>query len=49
MFRKRSLLIAKGFGVSNVETGAPVTPDRLFRLGPTTKMFTADEALGRNK
>jgi len=35
------LIYAKGFGASNVETGAPVTPDTLFRLGSTTKMLTA--------
>ena len=35
------LVFAKGFGVSNIETGAPVTPEMLFRLGSTTKMFTA--------
>jgi CubicO group peptidase (beta-lactamase class C family) len=35
------LVFAKGFGVSNVETGAPVTPDMLFRLCSSTKMFTA--------
>ncbi|MBO0800461.1 MAG: beta-lactamase family protein, partial [Blastocatellia bacterium] len=35
------LFFARGFGVSSVETGAPVTPDMLFRLGSTTKMFTA--------
>ena len=35
------LVYAKGFGTSNVETGAPVTPNMLFRLGSTTKMFTA--------
>ncbi|MBO0798064.1 MAG: serine hydrolase, partial [Blastocatellia bacterium] len=35
------LVFAKGFGVSSVETGATVTPDMLFRLGSTTKMFTA--------
>src|SRR5215472_12004711 len=35
------VIYAKGFGVSSVETGAPVTPDMLFRLGSTTKMFTA--------
>ncbi|HSB09418.1 MAG TPA: serine hydrolase domain-containing protein [Blastocatellia bacterium] len=35
------VIFAKGFGVSNTETGAPVTPDMLFRLGSTTKMFTA--------
>ncbi len=39
--RGDQVIYAKGFGVSNVETGAPVTPDMLFRLGSTTKMFTA--------
>jgi CubicO group peptidase (beta-lactamase class C family) len=34
------IVFARGFGVSNIETGAPVTPDMLFRLGSTTKMFT---------
>ncbi len=35
------LIFAKGFGVSNTETEAPVRPDMLFRLGSTTKMFTS--------
>jgi D-alanyl-D-alanine carboxypeptidase len=35
------IIYARGFGVANIETGAPVTPDMLFRLGSTTKMFTA--------
>jgi|SRR5215475_4675245 len=35
------LIFAKGFGVSNIETGAPVTPEMLFRVGSITKMFTA--------
>jgi CubicO group peptidase (beta-lactamase class C family) len=35
------LVFAKGFGVANVETGAPITPDMLFRVGSVTKMFTA--------
>jgi ketosteroid isomerase-like protein len=35
------LIFAKGFGVSNIETGAPVTPEMLFRLASVTKMFTA--------
>jgi CubicO group peptidase (beta-lactamase class C family) len=35
------VVYSKGFGVANVETGAPVTTDMLFRLGSTTKMFTA--------
>jgi CubicO group peptidase (beta-lactamase class C family) len=35
------VVFAKGFGVSNVETRAPVTPDTLFRIASTTKMLTA--------
>lgn len=35
------VIYAKGYGVASVETGAPVTPEMLFRLGSTTKMFTA--------
>ena len=35
------VIFAKGFGLANVETGTPVTPDMLFRLGSTTKMMTA--------
>ncbi len=39
--RGTQVIYAKSFGVANVETNAPVTPDMLFRLGSTTKMFTA--------
>lgn len=39
------LIYAKGFGVSNIETGSPVTPEMLFRLGSTTKMLTASALL----
>jgi CubicO group peptidase (beta-lactamase class C family) len=35
------VVYAKGYGATSVETGAPVTPDTLFRMGSTTKMFTA--------
>lgn len=35
------VIYAKAFGTSNVETGAPMTPEMLFRIGSTTKMFTA--------
>lgn len=31
----------KAFGVANGETNAPMQPEMLFRLGSTTKMFTA--------
>jgi CubicO group peptidase (beta-lactamase class C family) len=35
------IVYVKGLGLSNVETGAPVTPEMLFRIGSVTKMFTA--------
>ena len=36
------VVYVKGFGVTSVEEGgAAVTPDTLFRMGSTTKMFTA--------
>jgi CubicO group peptidase (beta-lactamase class C family) len=35
----------RGFGVTNVETKVPVTPETLFRLGSTTKMFVASAAV----
>src|SRR5689334_21045372 len=35
------IIYAKGFGVANVETEEAVRPEMLFRLGSTTKMFTA--------
>src|SRR5919205_106687 len=35
------VVFAKGFGVADVETGAAVTPDTLFRIASTTKMLTA--------
>lgn len=35
------VIFSRGYGVASVETNAPVTPDLLFRLGSTTKMFTA--------
>lgn len=35
------LVLARGFGVADVDTNTPLRPDMLFRLGSTTKMFTA--------
>src|SRR5215213_861029 len=35
------VVFSKGFGTTSVEAGGvPITPDTLFRLGSTTKMFT---------
>ncbi len=35
------VLYEKGFGIASVETEEPITPVMLFRIGSTTKMFTA--------
>ena len=35
------VIYQKAFGVANVETSAEMKPEMLFRLGSTTKMFTA--------
>jgi CubicO group peptidase (beta-lactamase class C family) len=39
--RGDQIVLARGFGIANVETGEAVNPDMLFRLGSTTKMLTA--------
>jgi len=36
-----SIVYQKAFGVANVETNASMQTEMLFRLGSTTKMFTA--------
>jgi len=35
------VIYTRGFGIANAETGEPVRPEMLFRLGSTTKMITA--------
>jgi CubicO group peptidase (beta-lactamase class C family) len=35
------LIYVKGIGMSDIETGTPLAPEMLFRVGSTTKMFTA--------
>src|SRR5262245_42751095 len=35
------VIYQKAFGVADVETNAEMKPEMLFRLGSTTKMFTA--------
>ena len=35
------IVLAKGYGVRSVKTGAPVDPDTLFAIGSITKQFTA--------
>lgn len=35
------VIFAKGFGLTSAEGGNPISPETLFRMGSTTKMFTA--------
>jgi CubicO group peptidase (beta-lactamase class C family) len=37
--------LTRGLGVASLESGAPVTPETLFRVGSVTKMVTAATAL----
>lgn len=39
--RGDSIVYARGFGVADIETGAPMTPDMLAQIGSLTKSFTA--------
>ncbi|MGH9380772.1 MAG: serine hydrolase [Thermoanaerobaculia bacterium] len=36
-----ALVWARGYGVADLESGRPVTPQTLFRMGSVTKLFTA--------
>jgi len=44
--RGGQVIFSEGFGTANVETGEPVRPEMLFRLGSTTKMLTATALAG---
>ncbi|MDR3702143.1 MAG: serine hydrolase [Candidatus Sulfopaludibacter sp.] len=44
--RGGEVIYSKGIGIANVETGEPVRPEMLFRLGSTTKMMTAAALTG---
>ncbi len=37
----QELVWARGYGVSDLDTRAPVTPETVFRIGSITKLFTA--------
>ncbi len=34
-------ILRKAYGMANVELGVPVQPAHVFRIGSTTKLFTA--------
>lgn len=39
--RGDEVVLARGFGLADVEAGRPATPETLFAIGSTTKAFTA--------
>lgn len=41
VYRHGALAYARGFGLASMEHGAPNTPDTIFRIGSTSKQFTA--------
>ena len=41
VIRGDSIIYIRGFGVADIETGAPMTPDLLAQVGSLTKPFTA--------
>lgn len=41
VMRAGTLAYSKGFGTANLETGTPVTPDTVFRVGSVSKQFVA--------
>jgi CubicO group peptidase (beta-lactamase class C family) len=44
--RGGEVIYSKAIGTANLETGEPVRPEMLFRLGSTTKMMTAAALVG---
>jgi CubicO group peptidase (beta-lactamase class C family) len=46
LVRDDRVIFSAGVGVADVESGTPVRPEMLFRLGSTTKMFTAAALVG---
>jgi CubicO group peptidase (beta-lactamase class C family) len=41
VMRHGKVVFARGYGMANLETGTPATPDSVFRIGSLTKQFTA--------
>jgi len=41
VMRGGEVVFSRGYGMANLETGTPVSPDTVFRIGSLTKQFTA--------
>lgn len=45
VIRDGKLVVARGYGLANLETNAPVTPDTVFRIASMSKQFCAASIL----
>ena len=45
MMQNGDVVFARGYGVSNVQTGTPVTPNTMFAIGSVTKQFTCSAVM----
>jgi len=43
------VVFTKAFGIADIETGEPTSPDMLFQIGSTTKMFVAASLLNLSR
>jgi CubicO group peptidase (beta-lactamase class C family) len=43
--RDGKVLLARGYGMANLETGTPITPETIFESGSVAKQFTATAVL----
>lgn len=43
--REGETLLARGYGMANLEHGVPITPESVFRIGSVSKQFTAAAVL----
>lgn len=41
VIREGDFVYRRGYGMANLETGAPITPETVFRTGSVSKQFTA--------
>lgn len=45
VMRHGEIVFSRGYGLANLETATPVTPDTVFRIGSVSKQFTAAAVL----
>ena len=41
IFKDDKIILAQGFGVTDIEKETPITPEAIFAIGSSSKAFTA--------